>query len=202
MSAVFFGQFRCIDSFCPHAHAVFVLNPDIAGFFPEGSACSAVTASDSYTCGSRSIHTCTLHFLFSNVQRMAAFTICVKERAGRTLTLEVEPSDAIANVKTKIQEQVGIPSDRQRLVFAGRPLDDARTLEDYDIQRESTIDLILAGPMSDPAAAAVAAAYDPALVPASDRMLDLVETPLGAMTLLAGLNRQRDGGPVALLVRP
>ena len=133
---------------------------------------------------------------------MAAFTICVKERVGRTLTLEVEPSDAIANVKTKIQEQVGIPSDRQRLVFAGRPLDDARTLEDYDIQRESTIDMILAGPMTDPAAAAVAAAYDPALVPASDRMLDLVETPLGAMTLLAGLGRQRDGGPLSILVRP
>ena len=57
--------------------------------------------------------------------------------------------------------------------------------------------------MSDPAVAVIAAAYDPALaVPASDRMLDLVETPLGAMTLLAGLRRQRDGGPLALLVRP
>jgi hypothetical protein len=58
--------------------------------------------------------------------------------------------------------------------------------------------------MSDPAVAVVAAAYDhPALVPPqSDRLLDLVETPLGAMTLLAGLRRQRDGGPLALLVRP
>ncbi len=56
--------------------------------------------------------------------------------------------------------------------------------------------------MSDAAAAVVAAAYDPALVPASDRLLDLVETPLGAMALLAGLRRQRDGGPLALLVRP
>jgi hypothetical protein len=56
--------------------------------------------------------------------------------------------------------------------------------------------------MSDPAGAVVAAAYDLALVPASDRMLDLVETPLGAMTLLTGLRRQRDGGPLALLVRP
>ena len=57
--------------------------------------------------------------------------------------------------------------------------------------------------MSDPAVAVVAAACDPALVPRqSDRLLDLVETPLGAMTLLAGLRRQRDGGPLALLVRP
>ena len=57
--------------------------------------------------------------------------------------------------------------------------------------------------MSDAAAAVVAAAYsDPALVPASDRLLDLVETPLGAMALLAGLRRQRDGAPLALLVRP
>ena len=133
---------------------------------------------------------------------MAAFTIFVREMAGRTFTLEVEPSDTIANVQTKVQEQVGIPPGRQRLVFAGQPLDDARTLEDYDIQRESTIDMILAGPMTDPAAAAVAAAYAPALVPVSDRMLDLVETPLGAMTLLAGLTRQHDGGPLALLVRP
>ncbi len=56
--------------------------------------------------------------------------------------------------------------------------------------------------MSDPAVAVVAAADDPALVSASDRLLDLVETPLGAMALLAGLTRQRDGGPLALLVRP
>ncbi len=51
------------------------------------------------------------------------------------------------------------------------------------------------------AAVAVAVAYDPALVPLSDRLLDLVETPLGAMTLLAGLRRQLEGGPLALIVR-
>ncbi len=139
---------------------------------------------------------------------MVAFTIFVKEITGRTLTLEVEPSDTMANVKTKIQDHEGIPPDRQRLVFAGQPLDDAYTLQDYDIQRESTIDMILPGPIFDPAAAVVAAAYDLALVPASDRVLDLVGTPLGS-ALLAELMCQRDGGriffsnPLALLaLRP
>ena len=139
---------------------------------------------------------------------MAAFTIFVKDTTGRTLTLEVKASDTMANVKTKIQDREGIPPDRQCLVFAGRPLDDACTLQDYNIQQESTIDMLVsAGPMSAPAAAsavvaAASAAALPALAPASDRLLDLVETPLGAMALLAGLRRQRDGGPLALLVRP